>query len=157
MPRRFSIDLVSLTITDAGCPNSWQGWKKFFSSLWKTFDARFKQILASMGRNKELIESHKGTLAILEIQKTHESVKENFQGTLRLERKKELMIVTEKLNATDVLKDHLAASDQRAESASGHWISRNPLFCGWESGSSGKARLLISGIPGAGTVLFILK
>ena len=125
--------------------------------MWKTFDARFKQILASMGRNKELIESNKGTLAITEIQKTHESVKENFQEMLRLERKKDLMIVTEKLNATDVLKNHLAASDRRAESASGHWIPRNPLFSGWESGSSGKARLFISGIPGAGALMLMPK
>lgn len=127
------------------------GWKKLFASFWKTFETRFRCILDSLSRHKELIESEKTTAVLLEAQRTREIAESHYNDMRDTELKKQLSIVLEKLDAPDYQIDHYTACEQRRRSRSGEWIYRHELFCNWADAQSGKNSLLyINGVPGAG-------
>ena len=68
-----------------------------------------------------------------------------------VEKKKQLSVVLEKLEAPNYQIDQYAASEQRRNSRSGDWILRDDMFREWADPHASKNPLLyINGIPGAG-------
>lgn len=124
------------------------GWKKFFVSFWKTFETRFRCILDSLSRHKDLIESEKSTVTLIEAQRARE-LAEDLQD---IEKKKHLAVVLEKLEAPDYQLDQYTATEERKMSKSGDWISHNATFSQWaDPYTQCNPVLYLSGIPGAGT------
>ncbi|KAL9074938.1 MAG: hypothetical protein Q9157_004187 [Trypethelium eluteriae] len=130
------------------------GWKRFFQSSWKSFDAQFRRILDSLGRHKEWIESEKSTAAILEAQAVRELAEARFLEISQLEKRKQLSAVMEKLSPPDFQLDHDIATEQKKGSSTGQWISEDPKFLAWsEEQSWANPLLYIYGVPGAGKTI----
>ncbi|KAL9608549.1 MAG: hypothetical protein Q9167_006625 [Letrouitia subvulpina] len=131
------------------------GWKKLFDSSWKTFDTHFRRILDSLDRHKDLIESEKGTLAVLEAQKAREITEAYSKEMAEREAREKIKVLIERLNPTDYKRDQFDASEQRRQRRSGEWLYKNSYFCRWyDLDAVCNPLLYIHGVPGAGkTVL----
>ncbi|KAK2784194.1 hypothetical protein FQN52_009136 [Onygenales sp. PD_12] len=135
-------------------------WKKLFHCSWKTFNTQFKRILDSLLRHKELLDSEKGTVTILEIQRLHEDANLRFDKMSKEEARKRLETAMNKINAPNSQADQYAALEQRGKSESGKWILGNSNFKAWSAASVSMPLLYINAIPGAGkTILasFVIK
>lgn len=89
-----------------------EGWKKLFESAWKTFDTHFWRILDSLSRHKTLIESEKGTLAVIAAQKAREVAEANSKEAMEREKKDRLRLLTERLDPADSGRDQYMASQE---------------------------------------------
>lgn len=127
------------------------GWKRLFTAFWRTFETRFRCILDSLARHKDLIESEKLTVALVEAQRAREIAGSHLEAMQDIESKKQLTTVLDRLEAPDYQIDHYAASEQRRRSHSGKWIFRHKAFLEWAD-THGNPLLYINGIPGAGTI-----
>ncbi|KAL1871957.1 hypothetical protein Daus18300_004594 [Diaporthe australafricana] len=133
-------------------------WKTLFKSIWKTFDTRFKPILDSLNRRRELLESEKGSAALHEISESRGDIAALSDELMReasrqrLEKHKwRLAHVKEKLEATEYHLDQEMACEDRSGSSSGSWLLSNPAFKKWADRSTTEHRILyLNGIPGAG-------
>jgi hypothetical protein len=133
------------------------GWKKLFQFSWKTFETQFRRILDSLARHKELIESEKGTVTLLEIQGLHEITKLQFEEIVGQEQMKQFSVLLEKLNAPNYHLDQCAASEHRRGRSSGSWVLLDEKFQKWADISAEENPLLyIHGIPGAGRNIGLL-
>ena len=127
------------------------GWKRFFASFWKNFETRFQSILDSLNRHKDLIESETSTLTLFEAQRTRELAEGHLQDLEQTEKRKQLSVVLEKLEAPKYQTDHQTALEDRYDSRSGNWVFKDDTFLDWiEARSSLDPVLYINGIPGAG-------
>ncbi|KAL9044435.1 MAG: hypothetical protein Q9214_002426 [Letrouitia sp. 1 TL-2023] len=115
----------------------------------------FKVTNNSLDRHKDLIESEKGTLAVLEAQKAREITEAYSKETAEREARDKIKVLIERLNPTDYKRDHFDASEQRRQKRSGEWLYKNSDFCRWHDLDAVCNPLLyIHGVPGAGkTVL----
>ena len=130
------------------------GWKKLFDSFWKRFETRFRCILDSLGRHKELIESEKTTLTLIEVERMRERIESHVKDMDDMEKKRQLSVVQERIEASDYQTDHYAISEQRRQNHSGNWILQNELFREWTNADLKQPSVLyINGIPGAGTTV----
>ncbi|KAL8950879.1 MAG: hypothetical protein Q9222_003113 [Ikaeria aurantiellina] len=130
------------------------GWKRLFDSSWKTFDTRFRQILDSLERHKDLIESEKGTLVVVEVQKTREIAEAQSKEAVERAGREKVNVLVEKLDPTDYGRDQYAASEQRRQHSSGAWILQNPSLSRWSDlNAECNPLLYLHGIPGAGKTI----
>ena len=127
------------------------GWKRLFASFWKTFETRFRCILDSLSRHKDLIESEKSTVAMFEARRTRELAERHSKDMQDAEIRKQLSVVLERLDAPNYQTDHYTASEQRRKSRAGEWILHNDIFLDWANPSILENPILyIHGVPGAG-------
>ena len=127
------------------------GWKKLFESAWKTFDTHFRRILDSLDRHRALIESEKGTLAVVEAQKAREIAEIQSKEAVEREDRNRLRLLIERLDPADHGRDQYAASEQRRQSHSGQWLWQNQAFQQWCDVSADCNPLIyLHGVPGAG-------
>ncbi|KAK2814069.1 hypothetical protein FQN50_000473 [Emmonsiellopsis sp. PD_5] len=128
-------------------------WKKLFHCSWKTFNTQFRRILDSLSRHKELLDSEKGTVAILEIQHLHQNENLRFDKMSKEEARKRLETAMNKINAPNSQADQYAALEQRGKSDSGKWILENSDFKAWSAVNVSMQLLYINAIPGAGKTI----
>ena len=108
----------------------------------------------SLSRHKDLIESAKGTVTVLEAQRVRELTEAQFKEISELEKKKQIAVLIEKLNAPNYQLDQYVASEQRRRSQSGIWVLQDIYFRKWsEMGTQSNHLLYIHGVPGAGMQL----
>jgi hypothetical protein len=82
---------------------------------------------------------------VRELAETH------FKEIVELEKKKQLAVLIEKLNAPSYQLDQNVASEQRRKSQSGEWVLQNVCFRRWSDvGTNSNPLLYIHGVPGAG-------
>ena len=104
----------------------------------------FDQILNSLRRHKELLESEKGTAAILEMQRLRQDIAAAERGRRRI-------TVFDKIKSAKYEEDQESASKKRGGSNSGYWILRRRQFQDWSNIHMRADPILwINGIPGAG-------
>ena len=104
----------------------------------------FSQILNSLRRHKELLESEKGTAAILEMQSLRQDI-------ATAERRRRRITVFDKINPAKYEEDQESASKKRRGSESGYWILRQKQFQDWSDIHMRVDPILwMNGIPGAG-------
>jgi hypothetical protein len=73
-----------------------------------------------------------------------------------LEKKKELAVLNEKLNAPNYQSDQYVASQQRRRGKSGEWVLQSVHFRKWSGGDKNSNPLLyIHGVPGAGMLVHL--
>ena len=84
-----------------------------------------------------------------------ERIKSRFEERDDVEKKKQLSLVQERLEASNYQIDHHTICEQRGESQSGKWILQDEVFREWADADAGLHPVLyINGIPGAGTRVF---
>ncbi|KAL8707590.1 MAG: hypothetical protein Q9220_007431 [cf. Caloplaca sp. 1 TL-2023] len=130
------------------------GWRRLFDSSWKTFDTRFRQILDSLERHKSLIESEKGTLVLIETQRTREMAEAQAQEAGERAGRDKVNTLIEKLDPADYGRDQYAASEQRRQHSSGAWLLQNTNYRRWSDlNVECNPLLYLHGIPGAGKTI----
>lgn len=68
-----------------------------------------------------------------------------------MERKKQLSLVLDRLEAANYQADHETASDQQGERQTGEWLLQHSSFTDWKSTDACKhPTLYLNGMPGAG-------
>ncbi|OTA54440.1 hypothetical protein K449DRAFT_439336 [Hypoxylon sp. EC38] len=133
-------------------------WKKMFHSTWKTFDSKFKPIIQSLKRRRELLESEKGSAALYEIQKLRQDVSAMYTEQKEREiqenltkHKVRVSCIKERLQAPNYQLDQELATEDRHGSNSGTWIFEDANFRAWSNSEAvGHRVLYVNGIPGAG-------
>lgn len=144
-------------------------WKTVFHSTWKTFKSRFGSILNSLKRHRELLVDEKLNAVLLETQDMHDGLERQIQSLVRdasdaksrqLEksrvdndehRRRQLQILSDKLNAPNYLSDHENAAEIRRSSPSGDWILDDPTFKHWLAPDADQVQsIYLHAIPGAG-------
>ncbi|KAI0376818.1 hypothetical protein F5Y04DRAFT_285493 [Hypomontagnella monticulosa] len=148
------------------------GWKKFFSYAWPTFKTRFRPILDSLKRHRDLLSDEKLSVIIEEVQESRKTtegrleslsseIKEKLSELREHLREKDLeqqgslkklkdQLVT-KLNPPDWEADQHDASKQRYAPSSGDWIFGDVRYKEWLQGTTQEHNVLyINGIPGSG-------
>ena len=104
-----------------------------------------------MHRHKEIIESGKSTVSILELQLIREKLDTHYKEIGASESKRQVAAVMEKLDAPDYQRDQDAATEQRSESSSGEWLFSTDRYREWFDSTCNKSSILyMHGIPGAG-------
>ena len=110
----------------------------------------------SLSRHKDLLESEKGTIAVFEAQRLRELAETHFQEISELEKKKQLALLVEKLDAPNCQLDQCLASEQRHGRQSGMWVLEDIHFREWsEIATNSNSLLYVHGIPGAGMQVYI--
>jgi hypothetical protein len=133
-------------------------WKKLFHSSWRTFNTQFKRILDSLARHKDLLESEKSTVTVMEVQTLRtfaesrfNEMESRFNDMAKEEKRRRLESVIDKINPPNCHTDQNAASEQRENTQSGKWLLGNDHFRAWCNVNIDSNPLLyIHGIPGAG-------
>jgi hypothetical protein len=88
---------------------------------------------------------------VFEAQRVRELAEAHFKDISELEKRKQLTVLIEKLNAPDYNLDHCMASEQRRRSQSGTWVLQDVHFRKWsEMDTKSNPLLYIHGVPGAG-------
>jgi hypothetical protein len=101
-----------------------------------------------------MLESEKGTVAILESQKIREGIDRQVEDATAVEMNRRLLIILEQLHAGDYIADHDMASNNRHDNLSGHWIQNRPEFKSWtDTDLKSSSVLYLHGIPGAGELV----
>ncbi|KAL3456285.1 hypothetical protein BJX64DRAFT_281462 [Aspergillus heterothallicus] len=119
-------------------------WNQLFKSSWKVFNSKFKRILDSLQRHKDLIESEKTTLAVYEIQTLRDDEAARFNES-------RLNDILDKINAPNCYLDQETVLGHRDNQESGKWVLIDKKFKEWRDALPGSNPLLyIHGIPGAG-------
>ena|SRR5947207_2163886 len=95
---------------------------------------------------------------MFEAQRVRELAEIHIKEISELEKKKQLALLIEKLDATNYQWDHRLASEQRRRNQSGTWVLQEEHFQEWSKTDTHSNPLLyIHGIPGAGTYFNLKK
>ncbi|KAJ3548304.1 hypothetical protein NM208_g1070 [Fusarium decemcellulare] len=159
------------------------GWRKYFDYAWKTFRTRFKPILDSLKRHRELLSDEKLTATILEIQAGRGDVRA-IRQTIEtrfdeLSRKLERGLVETRERETRALQESLmhkrrlisaqlcpgnyavdqqAAFSQWSSSTSENWVLQDKRFKNWlQPGPNTDRVLYLHGMPGAGKTTLVSR
>ena len=129
-----------------------RAWRRMFRSMWKDFDARFKNILEGIRRHKELLESH-ATLS--QFHKYHIDRQLEAERWKQLENDKadtRYLGIQEWLRPVDALADHVNVTQHWKEfPRSGEWIFNYVKYSTWRTDDVPRSSILwLHGIPGAG-------
>ncbi|KAK0726533.1 hypothetical protein B0T21DRAFT_293535 [Apiosordaria backusii] len=158
-------------------------WKKMADSLWPHIKTRFGPILKSLESRTKILSDSKVSAAIEEIQTTRDATSEKLQSLEDILEKflktqsddmkqteerraleaadrqrtdKESMFM--KLAPSDYEGDHLTASAQRYDVASGDWVLQDLRFKEWMNGTtSDQSVLYLNGMPGSGKTTLVSR
>ena len=82
---------------------------------------------------------------------TREKLDAHYKEIAAAEKKRHVAALLEKLDAPDYQRDQDAATEQRRERSSGHWLFSNHQYKEWSDESCIKNPILyMHGVPGAG-------
>ncbi|KAI9858937.1 MAG: hypothetical protein M1813_007239 [Trichoglossum hirsutum] len=144
-------------------------WHQVFRSAWKDFGTRFKHILDSLRRHKELIQSQAHLLYFQQYQQDSQAALLHIQqyeqnrlqvldklGTLEeTESEKKYIAVMEWISGANTKLDHESFRDIRHEyPGSGDWILKHEKIQNWKEADTPVSSILwLNGIPGAGKTI----
>lgn len=141
------------------------GWRRMFDSVWKTFRTKFKPILDSFTRHRELLDHVKTTAVFSEIQLTrtrllesiNQSSEEMKSALENLQNHKTQMMERLGYRADEVNRPHKRVPSE-PDQATGRWIFHNEIFKKWLDFNVENIRILyLNGLPGAGKLNLFLQ
>ncbi|KAI0161066.1 hypothetical protein GGR52DRAFT_586387 [Hypoxylon sp. FL1284] len=138
-------------------------WKDMFHSTWKTFDSKFKPIIQSLKRRRELLESEKDSATLYHVHQLRQDVsdlrtEQNQQSTRDIleKHKSRMSFIRKKLKAPEYQVDQETATENRHGHSSGDWIFANSSFEAWSKpDATGHGVVYVNGIPGAGKTILM--
>lgn len=133
-------------------------WKKVFQSAWKTFDTRFRNILARLQNHKRLLERQADLTTIEDLRAQRLRTEEMFQQLEDSELKRRHTAVRDKLRPANSSLDQEHTTGKRSDYPdTGQWFLQSDKFEKWKSFSNVDEPVLwLNGIPGAGMAAFKL-